>query len=192
MVVVAADGSEPGNVLCRTEAWSSSVIAPSPVALSGNRIFVTAGYGKGSMLFEVREGGGQLRLGLLETIDKKVFASEQQTPIYYHGHLFGIMPNDAGAMKKQFVCYHPDRGVAWASGNTNRFGLGPYLLVNGKLLILRDDGVLILVDADIASYIELARAKVLQGRDAWAPMALVSGRLLLRDSRELVCLRIAP
>ena len=191
MAAVAADGEEQGRVLFETEAWSSSVVAPSPVPLPGNRIFVTAGYGKGSMLFRVREEDGRFSLEELATLDKKVFASEQQTPLYYREHLFGILPNDAGALKKQLMCYHPERGQAWTSGNTNRFGLGPYLIADEKLFVLRDDGVLVLAKADTAAYVELARAKVLHGRDAWGPMALVDGRLLLRDSEELICLDVA-
>ena len=35
---------------------------------------------------------------------------------------------------------------------------------------------------------EKARAKVLDGHDAWAPMALAGGRLILRDLTQLVCL----
>ena len=143
------------------------------------------------MVFAVHEEGEGFRLESLATIDKKVFASEQQTPIYYRDHLFGILPNDAGAMKKQLVCYDLERGVSWASGNTNRFGLGPYLVAGGRLYILRDDCVLILAEAGTSAYVELAKAKVLEGRDAWAPMALAGGRLLLRDLRELICLDVA-
>jgi hypothetical protein len=47
------------------------------------------------MLFEVREVGGRLGLALLDTIDKNVFSSEQQTPIYHRDHLFGVLPNSA-------------------------------------------------------------------------------------------------
>ncbi len=55
----------------------------------------------------------------------------------------------------------------------------------------RADATLVLAEAGTAAYVELARARVLQGRDAWAPMALVGGRLLLRNSKELICLDVA-
>ena len=32
--------------------------------------------------------------------------------------------------------------------------------------------------------------KVLEGHDAWAPMALVNGRLILRDLTQMVCLKV--
>ena len=80
--------------------------------------------------------------------------------------------------------------TAGMSGMTERFGLGPFLFADGKFLILNDTGELTLARASTTGFEKLARAKVLRGRDAWAPMALVDGRLLLRDSEQLVCLDV--
>ncbi|MCP5102433.1 MAG: PQQ-like beta-propeller repeat protein, partial [bacterium] len=78
--------------------------------------------------------------------------------------------------------------ILWASGKTNRFGLGPYIVADGKFFVLSDDGVLTIVKASTEEYIQLEQAKVLEGVDAWGPMAIVNGRLLARDSRRLVCI----
>jgi outer membrane protein assembly factor BamB len=119
-------------------------------------------------------------------------ASEQQTPIFLDGHLFAILPKDAGPMRNQFVCCHPDdlRTFVWTSGKTRRFGLGPYLVADGKFFVLSDDGVLTVLRTGTRGYQELGQAKVLDGVDAWGPMALVDGRLLLRDSHRLVCIDV--
>jgi outer membrane protein assembly factor BamB len=58
------------------------------------------------------------------------------------------------------------------------------------MFILDDDGTLSLIKASTTGYERLARARVLQGREAWAPMALVDGRLILRDFEEMVCLDV--
>jgi outer membrane protein assembly factor BamB len=182
---------DDGKLLFATEEWRSSVVAPTPIQLPGDRIFATAGYGAGSALFQVHDEGETLRLELLERFDKKTFACEQQTPIYYRDHLFAVLPNDGGALKRQLVCLSLETGQAWASGSENRFGLGPFLLADDKLFVLRDDGLLTMVAADPAGYRQLAQAKVLDGHDAWGPMALVHDRLLLRDSKRMICLRVA-
>ena len=36
----------------------------------------------------------------------------------------------------------------------------------------------------------LAEAKVLNGHDAWGPMAMAEGRLIVRDLTEMVCLDV--
>ena len=43
---------------------------------------------------------------------------------------------------------------------------------------------------DLIARAILARARVLHNGDAWAPMALVDGRLLLRDKRRMLCLDV--
>jgi outer membrane protein assembly factor BamB len=119
-------------------------------------------------------------------------SAEQQTPIYYKDHLFAIMPKDAGALRLQFVCYDPDdcTKMIWSSGKTKRFGLGPFLMADDKFFILSDDGVLTVIEASTKKYNQIAEAKVLQGHDAWGPLAIADGKLLARDSRRMVCVDV--
>ena len=190
---VAADGPDRGRVLWETEAWDVPVIAPSPVAVNDELIFVTAGYGAGSMLLKIIEDEAGLRAEpVYRHRPKEGLACEQHTPVLYDGHLFGTLPKDAGPLRNQFVCYRPDGTLVWNSGKTRRFGMGPFMIADGKFFVLSDDGVLTIVAADTAEYRELAQAKVLDGPDAWGPMALAGDRLLVRDSRTMICLDIGP
>jgi outer membrane protein assembly factor BamB len=36
----------------------------------------------------------------------------------------------------------------------------------------------------------MARAQVLNGTDSWGPLALAGTRLLLRDSKRMICLEL--
>jgi len=193
IVGVSADPESAGEILFADNLWSHNVIAPSPVHLGDDRIFLTAGYGSGSMMLRVVNRDGILSVESLRSYKPDAgLASEQQTPVFYRGHLFAILPKDAGPLRNQLVCCHPDdpQTFVWLSGKTDRFGLGPYLVADDKLFVLSDDGVLTMLRASPSGYSRLARAKVLEGVDAWGPMALVSGRLLLRDSRRLICLDV--
>ena len=189
---VSAEEEDRGMLLWATSLWSPEVVAPSPVVLDNGKIFVTAGYGAGSMMVEVsREGDSYAVRELYSFAPGEGLSCEQQTPISYRGRLYGIAPKDAGSLRNQFLCADPESAeVLWSSGKTERFGLGPFMVADGKFLLLSDDGTLSLVDASSDSYRLLTRAKVLEGRDAWAPMALAGGRLLLRDSRQLICLDV--
>lgn len=190
LVGVSAEGDDLGEVLWE-KAWDAKVVAPSPVAVGEDRIFMAAGYGKGSMMLQLsREEGTYSVEVLFETTPKEGLACEQQTPIYHDGLLYGIMPKDAGAMKGQFVCYRPDGTLVWSSGQNNRFGLGPFMLADGKFFILDDDGVLTMLDARKAEYVQLAQASVIDGYDAWGPLALAGSRMLLRDMNKMVCIDV--
>ena len=154
---------------------------------------MTAGYGAGGMMLNVSEENGRYSVQKLQEYKSSDgLASEQQTPVYYQGFLFSIQPKDAGMLREQLVCYHADdcTTLIWSSGKTNRFGLGPFLIADNKMFVLRDDGVLTVLEASTSGYKPLAQAKILDGRDAWGPMALAGGRLLVRDSKKMVCLNV--
>lgn len=190
IVGVSAEGENTGQILFESTLWNNNVIAPSPVYLGDGRLFLTAGYGAGSLMLRIEEEEGAYSIeGLQRLKPDEGLASEQQTPIFYQGYLFSVLPKDAGSRRNQFVCYHPDdiSQVIWSSGTT-RFGLGPYLLADDKFYILSDDGVLTVAEVSTEEYIQLGQAKILDGVDAWGPFALVNGRLLARDSRQLACI----
>ena len=137
IVGVAADGPDAGSVLWETNAWTHSVIAPSPVCMPDGKIFLTAGYGAGSMMLQLSENGGQFTVAAIaEYSPGDGLACEQQTPLYWEGHLFGILPKDGGALRNQLVCVDPSdtKKIIWSSGKENRFGLGLFLLLIIKCL----------------------------------------------------------
>jgi hypothetical protein len=80
-----------------------------------------------------------------------------------------------------------DGKVIWHSGAKGRFGSGPYLLADGMFLILDDDGKLTACEAAVTGYKPLYSSQILDDHGAWAPMALVAGRLLLRDQTAMTC-----
>jgi outer membrane protein assembly factor BamB len=62
------------------------------------------------------------------------------------------------------------------------------MIASGMIIALDDDGMLTLAEATPTAYRRLARARVLDGHEAWGPMAMVEGRLLVRDLKKMVCL----
>lgn len=194
MYVYAAVGgmagvSKDGKTLWEIP-WKASVVAPSPVPVPGNKIFLTAGYGAGSLMVQIdKTADGFAARELAQNDPQDWLACEQQTPILYDGLLYGIMPKDGGALKQQFVCYNPaDNKLVWSSDKTHRFGLGPFFMADGKFFILDDNGTLTMLAASRDGYKQLAQHKVLDGQDAWGPIALAGTRMLLRDSTRMVCI----
>jgi len=195
IVVVSAEPDTRGQLLCKTTDWKHSVVAPSPVFLPDGRMLVTAGYGAGSRMFQIRKDHTQSddvwSFEVLHTWNRTQFSCEQQTPIYLGGRLFTIMPNDAGPLNRQLVCMSPDGTLLWSSGKNWRFGLGPFMIIGNRILMLNDDGELTMADATADTFVPLAKATVLDGREAWAPLAFANGRLLCRDEGRMVCLDLS-
>ena len=190
---VAADGEEAGKILWKSTAWNNKVVAPSAVCLPDGMIFLSAGYGAGSMVIQITGSGNSFQVAVVDEY-KPVdgLACEQQTPVVWNGHLFAILPKDAGPLRNQFVCVHPRnfREVVWSSGQENRFGLGPYILADEKFYILSDEGVLTIAKPSRSEYIQIDQVKLFDGQDAWAPIAVADGYMVLRDSKKLICINM--
>lgn len=188
---VSAEGDDLGQILWKTKDFSPSVVAPSPLIFDNGKMFMTAGYGAGAALFQVKKKGQNYQVETLQKYKPKDgMASEQQTPLIYKGKMFTILPKDAGAKRNQFVCSDPNdcTKILWTSGKTDRFGLGPYLVADDKFFILKDNGELTIARATTEKFELLDKVKILDGHDAWGPLVITDGRLLMRDSKHMLCI----
>lgn len=189
IVGISASGPDRGQLLWKSTAFVPSVVAPSPLMLPGGKLFITAGYGAGSALLRVDKRSMEV-----ETLDlykpKEGLASEQQTPVVIGDKVYGILPKDAGPLRNQLACYQVDdlKNPVWTSGKAERFGLGPYIYADGKFFIVSDDGTLTIAQVSASGFKVLDAFRVIEGHDAWGPIAIADGRLLMRDANKMVCL----
>ena len=183
--VSAADG----RVLWTYPGWTIKLATvASPLPIGDGRIFLSGGYNSGAAMIRLRPvAGGAWSVEEVFRLRATVFGSEQHTPILHEGHIYGMIPS------REFACLDLEGNRLWTSGPARRFGsrgLGPYLLADGLLFVLTDEGALHLLDASPDRYNELGSAQPLHGHEAWGPMAMASGRLVLRDLTSLVCLEV--
>jgi outer membrane protein assembly factor BamB len=193
IVGIAAEGEERGRILWKTEGFTASVIAPSPVILDQDRFFMTAGYGYGGVMYRIERESGTWQARELFRTSRREFASEQQTPVYLNGLLYTVLPSDGGGNRQQLVCMTPEGEVLWSSGKEERFGLGPYLATPDEHMFLLDDaGTLTLAKIGREGYRRLARFELMDksGRDAWGPLLLADGRLFVRDSTRIYSIEV--
>lgn len=193
LCAVYADGEKQGQICWQTDEWDKNVVAPTPVCMPDGRIFLTAGYGAGSMVCQLKKVNGLFEVSIEQEYEPRDgMASEQQTPIFFEGYLIGIQPKDAGSTRNQLICVKPSacQTTVWESGKTHRYGLGPYMIADGKIFLLNDDGMLSILKASTKRFTELDTYQVLDGVDAWAPIALADGFMVLRDSKKMICLNM--
>jgi outer membrane protein assembly factor BamB len=180
---VAGIAADDGSLLWDTTDWKISIATvASPVPVPDNRIFLSGGYEAGSMMLEITEQAGKWQAKPAFRLDADTFGATQQTPILYAGHIYGVRPNG------EFACLDLDGKLRWTSGMKHRFGLGPFMIANNKIFVMNDDGELTMAQATPDGFQPLAKAKVLDGHDAWGPMALAADRLIVRDLTRMVCL----
>lgn len=182
---VAGVEAKDGAMLWKTPDWKISIATvPSPLPMGDGRVFLTGGYNAGSLMLQLFEQDGKLTPKTLFKLTPEVFGATQHTPILKDNYLFGVRADG------QFVCLDLNGKVAWASGPTQTFGNGSFVMAGDLIFALNDSGKLRLIEATPARFNLLSEAQVLQGRESWGPMALADNRLLLRDLTRLACLDI--
>jgi outer membrane protein assembly factor BamB len=192
---VSAELADAGKLLWRTTEWSPATTAASPINLGNNEIAVFGSYGAGGARIKISFDGSNYSASVVEQHKAtEGIASDQQTPVIKGDFIWCLMPENAGPLKKQLVCYHRSdlRTPVWSSGKENRFGrgLGPYLVSGDKMYLLDDDANLYLFRIQEKSITLLDKHRIINGIEAWGPMAIAGHYLLMRDARNLICLDI--
>jgi outer membrane protein assembly factor BamB len=183
---VAGVAAENGELLWDTTQWTIKIAAiASPIPIGDGRIFLSGGYDAGAAMLRLNAQNGKFTPEILYRLKENVFGATQQTPIFSDGNIYGVRPNG------ELACLDLDGKVRWTSGVANKFGLGAFLMAGKLLYVVDDDGKMVMADVNSTEYRPLATAKVLAGHEAWGPMALAGGRLLVRDFARMVCLDVA-
>jgi outer membrane protein assembly factor BamB len=183
---VAGVAADDGRLLWETTDWTVKMAnIPAPVHVGEGRIFLTGGSDAGSLMIQLQEAGDQFTAETVFRLKAETFGATVHTPILYQDHLFGVRQDG------QLVCLDLTGKPAWESGAANRFGNGPLLMAQGLILVMNDDGLLTLAEASTNAFRKLTQARVLNGPEAWGPMALADGRLILRDLKQMICLDVA-
>ena len=182
---VVGVSAEDGSILWEITEWKIRIAnVPSPVVVGDGLIFLSGGYNAGSMMLKLSEDGDKISAEPAFRLEPEVFGSPQHTPIFYDGYIYGVGADG------QLNCLDPDGKVVWSSTSVHKFGLGPYTIANGLIYVMNDSGLLTLAEATPNGYVQLAEAKVLEGPESWGPMAVASGRLILRDMNRMICIDV--
>lgn len=192
---ISAVGDDAGKLLWKTTEWSPATTAASPLFLGNNEIAVFGSYGAGGARIKINFDGSNYSAVLVEQHKAtNGIASDQQTPVIIGDFIWCLMPENSGPLKKQLVCYHRSDLLTpvWSSGKENRFGrgLGPYIVSGDRMYLLDDDARLYLFRVQDKSITLLDSHKIINGVEAWGPLAIAGHYLIMRDSRNLLCLDI--
>ena len=159
-------------------AWGSekNPKCSQPVVLSDDRVFVSAGYGAGCVLIQVKAAPDG-SLSATELWRGKSMKTQFNNVAALGGNLYGL---DDGLL----ACVDASTGKRlWKDG---RYGSGQTLLVDDLVLVQSEPGFVALVEARPEAYRELGRIPALSSK-TWNNPALAGPCLLVRNDQEAVC-----
>jgi outer membrane protein assembly factor BamB len=147
-----------------------------PVPVKGDRVFISAGYGVGAALLQVKAGAGD-QLAVTEIWSNRQMKTRFANVVIRDSFVYGL---DDGILE----CLELATGARrWKDG---RYGHGQILLVDDLLLVQAEDGDVVLVAASPLEYRELCRYPALTGK-TWNNPVLSGRHLLVRNDREAAC-----
>ena len=181
---VFAVDPESGNLLWQVDWGGRVAVIPTPI-VRGNEVYVTSGYGTGSMKVKVENGQA-------ETVWRnKVMKNHHGGVILVGEHLYGHS-DDSG-----WTCQD------WASGarvwtDEESLGKGAIGYADGRFYCLDEsNGTLVLIEASPEGWKESGRFKLdpqSQRRKPagriWVHPTIANGRLYLRDQEIVYCYEI--
>jgi outer membrane protein assembly factor BamB len=186
----SVNGLDPltGKVLWTYGNWNCGIPVPHAVDAGEGRVLVTGGYSAGAAMIKVQKkaDGSYEATELFKTID---FGSHTQPPILYKDHFY--VPYTVNERSDGLVCMTLDGKIKWKTGDEPPFDKGGAVLADGLLLSVDGNTKLYLIEPDPAGFKPLASAQVLEPGENWAPIALVDGKLLIRDQKQMKCLQVA-
>ena len=174
---VAAHETAGGQILWEYPWPKGHPHISMPVILPDDRVLLTSGYGTGSELLRIKKEEKWSASRLWKSIRLK---AKFTNVVYRDGYIFGL---DDGIL----VCLDAATGEQkWKDG---RYGHGQVILIGNLLLVMAENGDVVLVEPVPQEHRELTRFSALNGK-TWNPPALAGELLVVRNDKEAACYRL--
>ncbi len=149
-----------------------------PVVVDGSSVLLSSSPGPGAALLEITKAGETYAARPVWQNNR--MKNKFNSSVVYQGYVYGF---DEAIL----ACVDVKTGeLKWKGG---RYGYGQLLLAGGYLIVLTEQGDVVLVRATPAGHEELARFSAIEGR-TWNIPAIDNGLLLVRNATEMACFRL--
>jgi len=161
LILSSADGSELAFTPWETQY---NVNAMTPVLL-GQRAFISSGYGKGCALVDLSAKEPKIAW------QSEVMKNQMAGAVPWKDFLFGFD-------EKVLKCLDLTGAEKWRARG---LGQGALSLADGRLLVMSEDGELVIAEASSEAFKELSRTKVFDGGTCWTVPVLANGVIYVRN-----------
>ena len=190
IIIVNEDSVTGHDVGTGTVLWSqgwagttsNNVSVSQPVALPPNRVFLSKSYGIGSGLYELASKGDGTFSSEQVWQSFSVLRTRFTNVVVKDGYVYGLSDG---------ILESIELGTGARMWKKGRYGHGQILLVGEMILVLTEDGDLVMVRAtpDAANDV-VGRVQVLDAT-TWNTFALYGSYVLVRNAQEAAVYKLA-
>lgn len=163
-----------GELLWRYDKVSNSTANIATPIHSNGYIFVSSDYGTGCALLKLLPGRK-----MQEVYFNRDMKNHYSSAVLVGNHVYGFNSNILTAME------FATGKVAWRDRSV---GKGSVIYADGHLVVLGENGMLALVEANPSGYREKSRFDIQRGDwPAWSPPVIAGGKLYLREQDSVYC-----
>jgi outer membrane protein assembly factor BamB len=175
-----------GALLWSYTGWQCSIPCNNVTEIGNNRLFVTGGYNAGSAIIQIEKVSNSYTVK--ELLKSKEFGTHVHPAIFYKDHLYGnCTTND---VRDGMVCMDLKGNVKWKTKTDPLFDKGGFILVDDMIINNNGEGMFYLIEPTPAGFKMLSKAKLVDSKEAWAPLALSDGKLIVRDQKQMKCVQV--
>lgn len=149
--------------------------------IANDYVFISTGYGKGCALVKIDKEGDRF-------VPRKVYENNKMrnhfsSSVRLKDHIYGFNENI-------LTCLELRTGkVKWRENGLDK---GSLTIADNHLIILGENGLLVIAAADPGEFKETARWEAPLKRNCWTVPVLADGKLYVRDQERMLCLKMRP
>ncbi len=191
-------GMDPltGKIIWQFNNWLCRIPIPMAVDAGNNKLLITGGYDLGALMIQVAKNADGT-YGTKELFRTEEFGDQTKTPIFYKGYFYG----EYGTNNKRdgLTCMNMDGEIMWKTKREPDFNKGSMIIADGLMLATDGAKTLYLIDPSPEGFKPISKAELLteqEGGDTrngvqnWGPLALSGGKLLIRDQKQMMCVKV--
>jgi outer membrane protein assembly factor BamB len=153
------------------------VNAPDPIVYS-DRMFITTGYNRGCALLEFDASEAE------KVWESRVMAMQINCPVMWGSYIYGFDENELKCINRE------DGKEQWGDRSLGKGSL--MMSADGRMILMSDDGELVIANADPQKFDVLARAQILPRGRCWTAPVLADGRIYARNAAgDFVCVDVS-
>ena len=177
LLVVSEDDGEEIDFFPWETSFATNSTSP---LLIRDKLFISTGYDRGCAMLEWQNQS------LRVVYESKVMCNHMNNSVFWNGHLYGFDGNAHFGRAVQLVCMEAETGkVKWTELG---LGCGALMIADGKLIILSEEGELVIADTSPDKYSEISRMQAVPPR-CWTVPVLFGGQVYCRnDVGDLACI----